>query len=285
MLELNYLREHTDEAIARLAVKNFDASETVHRLLELDIRRRETQKNLDDTLAEANTLAKTIGELYKSGKAAEANELKARTTDLKVNSKALQEEFDIINEAQQSLLVQLPNLPHASVPAGKSAEDNEVVHSEGTLPQLYDGAVPHWELASRYDIIDFVLGNKVTGAGFPFYKGQGARLQRALINFFLDEAIMAGYQEIQPPLLVNEASGYGTGQLPDKDGQMYYCQVDKLYLIPTAEVPVTNIYRDVMLKLVDLPVKMLPIPTVSAVKQALTARMCGGSTACTSSTR
>jgi len=255
MLELNYLREHTDEAIARLAVKNFDASETVHRLLELDIRRRETQKNLDDTLAEANTLAKTIGELYKSGKAAEANELKARTTDLKVNSKALQEEFDIINEAQQSLLVQLPNLPHALVPAGKSAEDNEVVHSEGTLPQLYDGAVPHWELASRYDIIDFELGNKVTGAGFPFYKGQGARLQRALINFFLDEAIMAGYQEIQPPLLVNEASGYGTGQLPDKDGQMYYCQVDKLYLIPTAEVPVTNIYRDVMLKLVDLPVK------------------------------
>lgn len=255
MLELNYLREHTDEAIARLAVKNFDASETVHRLLELDIRRRETQKNLDDTLAEANTLAKTIGELYKSGKAAEANELKARTTDLKVNSKALQEEFDIINEAQQSLLVQLPNLPHALVPAGKSAEDNEVVHSEGTLPQLYDGAVPHWELASRYDIIDFELGNKVTGAGFPFYKGQGARLQRALINFFLDEAIMAGYQEIQPPLLVNEASGYGTGQLPDKDGQMYYCQVDKLYLIPTAEVPVTNIYRDVMLKLADLPVK------------------------------
>lgn len=255
MLELNYLREHTDEAIARLAVKNFDASETLHRILELDVQRRETQKNLDDTLAEANSLAKTIGELYKSGKAAEANELKLRTTDLKIISKALQEEFDTINEAQQSLLVQLPNLPHASVPSGKSAEDNEEIHSEGEIPKLYDGAVPHWELASRYDIIDFELGNKVTGAGFPFYKGQGARLQRALINFFLDAAIEAGYQEIQPPLLVNEASGYGTGQLPDKDGQMYYCAVDKLYLIPTAEVPVTNIYRDVMLKLTDLPVK------------------------------
>ena len=255
MLELNYLREHTDQAIERLAIKNFDASETVHRLLELDIQRRETQKNLDDTLAEANSLAKTIGELYKSGKAAEANELKVRTADLKVSSRALQEEFDSISEAQQSLLVQLPNLPHASVPAGKSAEDNEVVHSEGIQPQLYDGAVPHWELAARYDIIDFELGNKVTGAGFPFYKGQGARLQRALINFFLDEAITAGYHEIQPPLLVNEASGYGTGQLPDKDGQMYYCQVDKLYLIPTAEVPVTNIYRDVILKPTDLPVK------------------------------
>jgi seryl-tRNA synthetase len=255
MLELNYLRENTDEAIARLAVKNFDASETIHRLLELDVRRRETQKNLDDTLAEANILAKTIGELYKSGKAAEANELKSRTADLKVNSKALQEEFDTINATQQNLLLQLPNLPHTSVPAGKSAEDNEVVHSEGHLPQLYDGAVPHWELALRYDIIDFELGNKVTGAGFPFYKGQGARLQRALINFFLDEAIMAGYQEIQPPLLVNEASGYGTGQLPDKDGQMYYCETDKLYLIPTAEVPVTNIYRDVILKSGDLPVR------------------------------
>lgn len=255
MLELNYLRENTDEAIARLAVKNFDASETIHRLLELDVRRRETQKNLDDTLAEANILAKTIGELYKSGKAAEANVLKSRTADLKVNSKALQEEFDTINATQQNLLLQLPNLPHTSVPAGKSAEDNEVVHSEGHLPQLYDGAVPHWELALRYDIIDFELGNKVTGAGFPFYKGQGARLQRALINFFLDEAIMAGYQEIQPPLLVNEASGYGTGQLPDKDGQMYYCETDKLYLIPTAEVPVTNIYRDVILKSGDLPVR------------------------------
>jgi len=255
MLELNYLRENTDEAIARLAVKNFDASETIHRLLELDVRRRETQKNLDDTLAEANILAKTIGELYKSGKAAEANELKSRTADLKVNSKALQEEFDTINANQQNLLLQLPNLPHTSVPAGKSAEDNEVVHSEGHLPQLYDGAVPHWELALRYDIIDFELGNKVTGAGFPFYKGQGARLPRALINFFLDEAIMAGYQEIQPPLLVNEASGYGTGQLPDKDGQMYYCETDKLYLIPTAEVPVTNIYRDVILKSGDLPVR------------------------------
>lgn len=255
MLELSYLREHTEEAIARLAIKNFESSETIQQVLALDVRRRETQKKLDDILAEANQLARSIGELFKSGKTAEANDLKARTATLKVSTKALQEEFDSINEAQQSLLLQLPNLPHASVVAGKSAEDNEEVHSEGILPQLYEGALPHWELAQRYNIIDFELGNKVSGAGFPFYKGQGARLQRALINFFLDEAIAAGYHEIQPPLLVNEASGYGTGQLPDKDGQMYYCTLDKLYLIPTAEVPITNIYRDVILKPEELPIK------------------------------
>ncbi len=255
MLELNYIREHTAEVAERLAIKNIDATEILQRILDLDMRRREAQKELDDNLAESNAISKQVGELFKSGKAAEANELKARTAELKVSAKTLQEKLDTLVTEQNNTLVQLPNTPHPSVPRGKSASDNETVHAEGKFPDLYEGAVPHWDLASKYDIIDFELGNKVTGAGFPFYKGKGARLQRALINFFLDRAIEAGYQEIQPPLVVNEASGYGTGQLPDKDGQMYFCEVDKLYLIPTAEVPVTNIYRDVILKAVDFPVK------------------------------
>ncbi|HOI86896.1 MAG TPA: serine--tRNA ligase [Lentimicrobium sp.] len=255
MLELNYIREHTAEVAERLAIKNIDATEILQRILDLDLRRREAQKELDDNLAESNAISKQVGELFKSGKAAEANELKARTAELKVSAKTLQEKLDTLVAEQNNTLVQLPNTPHPSVPRGKSASDNETVHSEGQFPDLYEGAVPHWELASKYDIIDFELGNKVTGAGFPFYKGKGARLQRALINFFLDRAIEAGYHEIQPPLVVNEASGYGTGQLPDKDGQMYFCEVDKLYLIPTAEVPVTNIYRDVILKAGDFPVK------------------------------
>lgn len=255
MLELNYIREHTAEVAERLAIKNIDATEILQRILDLDLRRREAQKELDDNLAESNAISKQVGELFKSGKAAEANELKARTAELKVSAKTLQEKLDTLVAEQNNILVQLPNTPHPSVPRGKSASDNETVHSEGQFPDLYEGAVPHWELASKYDIIDFELGNKVTGAGFPFYKGKGARLQRALINFFLDRAIEAGYHEIQPPLVVNEASGYGTGQLPDKDGQMYFCEVDKLYLIPTAEVPVTNIYRDVILKAGDFPVK------------------------------
>lgn len=255
MLELNYIREHTAEVAERLAIKNIDATEILQRILDLDLRRREAQKELDDNLAESNAISKQVGELFKSGKAAEANELKARTAELKVSAKTLQEKLDTLVAEQNNTLVQLPNTPNPSVPRGKSASDNETVHSEGQFPDLYEGAVPHWELASKYDIIDFELGNKVTGAGFPFYKGKGARLQRALINFFLDRAIEAGYHEIQPPLVVNEASGYGTGQLPDKDGQMYFCEVDKLYLIPTAEVPVTNIYRDVILKAGDFPVK------------------------------
>ncbi len=255
MLELNYLRENAAEVTERLAIKNIDAESIVKQILDIDIRRREAQHELETNQAESNALAKQIGELFKAGKAAEANALKERTTELKALAKALQEKFDGLFEEQNALLLQLPNMPHPSVPRGKSAEDNEIVHSEGSMPELYDGAVPHWDLAAKYDIIDFELGNKVTGAGFPFYKGQGARLQRALINFFLDNAIAAGYYEIQPPLVINEASGYGTGQLPDKDGQMYYCEIDKLYLIPTAEVPVTNIYRDVIMKSTDFPVK------------------------------
>lgn len=255
MLELNYIRENAAEVTERLAIKNIDAESIVKQILDIDIRRREAQHELETNQAESNALAKQIGELFKAGKAAEANALKERTTELKALAKALQEKFDGLFEEQNALLLQLPNMPHPSVPRGKSAEDNEIVHSEGSMPELYDGAVPHWDLAAKYDIIDFELGNKVTGAGFPFYKGQGARLQRALINFFLDNAIAAGYYEIQPPLVINEASGYGTGQLPDKDGQMYYCEIDKLYLIPTAEVPVTNIYRDVIMKSTDFPVK------------------------------
>ncbi|PKO95483.1 MAG: serine--tRNA ligase, partial [Bacteroidetes bacterium HGW-Bacteroidetes-9] len=255
MLELNYIRENASEVAARLAIKNIDARATLQHIIDIDARRREAQKELDDNLAESNAIARQVGELFKTGKAAEAGELKARTADLKILAKDLAEKLDALTTEQNNLLVQLPNVPHVSVPKGKTPEDNEIVHSEGTMPVLYDGAVPHWDLASKYDIIDFELGNKVTGAGFPFYKGQGARLQRALINFFLDNGIEAGYNEIQPPLVVNEASGYGTGQLPDKDGQMYFCDVDKLYLIPTAEVPVTNIYRDVIVKASDFPIK------------------------------
>ncbi|PKP47347.1 MAG: serine--tRNA ligase [Bacteroidetes bacterium HGW-Bacteroidetes-11] len=255
MLELNYIRENAAEVAERLAIKNIDAAETLQKIIDIDARRREAQKNLDDNLAEANNIARQVGELFKAGKTAEASVLKARTAELKILAKDLSENLDNLVIEQNNALVLLPNVPHPSVPRGKTPEDNEIVHSEGTMPELYEGAVPHWDLASKYDIIDFELGNKVTGAGFPFYKGQGARLQRALIGFFLDNAVEAGYLEIQPPLVVNEASGYGTGQLPDKDGQMYYCEVDKLYLIPTAEVPITNIYRDVIVKSADFPIK------------------------------
>ncbi|HLO90612.1 MAG: serine--tRNA ligase [Chloroflexota bacterium] len=255
MLELSYIRENTAEVIERLSVKNIDAAKTLEKIIELDARRRETQRELDDSLAESNNIAREVGNLMKAGKASDALELKNRVSELKVIAKDLSEKLDSIVTEQTGLLITLPNVPHSSVPKGKSAEDNEIVHSEGTMPNLPSDAVPHWELASKYDIIDFELGNKVTGAGFPFYKGKGARLQRALINFFLDNAIEAGYYEIQPPLVVNEASGYGTGQLPDKDGQMYFCQIDKLYLIPTAEVPVTNIYRDEIVKASSFPIK------------------------------
>lgn len=255
MLELNYIRENAEEVAQRLAIKNIDATKALENIIGIDARRREAQKELDDNLAEANAIARQIGDLFKSGKAAEAGELKIRTADLKVAAKTLAENLEALTLEQNNLLVQLPNVPHPSVPKGKTPEDNEIVYSEGDLPELHEGAVPHWDLAAKYDIIDFELGNKVTGAGFPFYKGQGARLQRALINFFLDNATEAGYTEIQPPLVVNEASGYGTGQLPDKDGQMYYCEVDKLYLIPTAEVPITNMFRDVIVKAGDFPIK------------------------------
>jgi seryl-tRNA synthetase len=255
MLEISLLRENPQLVIDRLMVKRFDAKNIVASILETDLWRRETQKLLDDNLAEANNIAREIGNLFKNGKHQEANELKARSADLKLTAKNLSEKMETLQKEQDNLLVLLPNLPHPDVVQGLSAEDNVIVQQEGEIPELPEGSTPHWELCQKYDIIDFELGVKITGAGFPVYKGKGARLQRALINFFLDNAIAAGYHEIQPPLMVNEASGYGTGQLPDKDGQMYFIGLDGFYMIPTAEVPVTNIYRDVIMNASDFPVK------------------------------
>ena len=255
MLTLQLIRDKKDFVIERLAVKNFDAKSLVEEIIELDQKRRSTQQKLDGLLAEANRLAKSIGMLYKEGKREEAEKAKQRSTELKQLTKTLSAELSEIDALLSKKLVELPNLPHVSVPKGNTDADNEIVYEEGVLPQLADDTVPHWELASKYEIIDFDLGSKVTGAGFPFYRGKGARLQRALINFFLDEALEAGYLEYQPPLLVNEDSGYGTGQLPDKEGQMYFVNEDNLYLIPTAEVPITNIYRNVILKESDFPIK------------------------------
>jgi seryl-tRNA synthetase len=255
MLQIAIIRENPQEIIDRLSIKNFNAADIVSKIIELDNIRRDLQKKLDDTLSEANAIAKEVGILFKSGKADEAAALKNRSAELKTISKDLSESLAVTEKELSDQLVVLPNLPHPSIPRGKTAEDNLVVHQEGDIPQLPEGSVPHWELTSKYNIIDFELGNKITGAGFPVYKGKGARLQRALINFFLDNSTAAGYTEIQPPLLVNEDSGYGTGQLPDKEGQMYYVGIDNLYLIPTAEVPVTNLYRDMILKAEQFPIK------------------------------
>lgn len=255
MLEIQFVRSEPNEVVRRLKVKNFDAAELVQQILEVDTRRRKIQKSLDEALAQSNLLAREIGQLYKSGKQNEADLLKSQTAELKLQSKFLQEEMDACSLEQDRLLVLLPNLPHESVPAGKSSGDNEVVLHEGVIPVLPDDALPHWDLARKFDLIDFECGSKITGAGFPVYKGKGARLQRALISFFLDKAVEAGYTEYQPPLLVNEASAFATGQLPDKDGQMYHATVDNLYLIPTAEVPITNIFRDMILRQEDLPIK------------------------------
>ena len=255
MLTLKYITENTDEVIARLKKKNFDGSEIINNIAELDERRKITQSAADNFAAELNSLSKEIGMLFKQGKHAEANEAKEKTITLKENISKLTEQHDEIEQKLQDLLVLVPNLPHESVPEGKHAEDNVVERSGGKIPQLHKEAVPHWDLAKKYDLIDFELGVKISGAGFPVYKGKGARLQRALINFFLDNAREAGYLEVQPPYVVNAASGYGTGQLPDKEGQMYHATLDDLYLIPTAEVPVTNIYRDVILEEKELPVK------------------------------
>ncbi|NOX47389.1 MAG: serine--tRNA ligase [Chlorobi bacterium] len=255
MLQINYLRENKAEAIERLAVKNFDASKIIDQAIELDNLRRQTQNQLDETLAEANNASREIGGFFKQGMINEANELKLKTAELKAQSRELTEKLGKIVSDLKELIIQLPNIPHPSVPSGNSDADNETILQEGKIPELGDKALPHWELASKYNIIDFDLGSKVTGAGFPFYIGKGAKLQRALINFFLDRAMEAGYTEIQPPLMVNEDSGYGTGQLPDKEGQMYHVGIDNLYMIPTAEVPITNIYRNVILKEGELPVK------------------------------
>ena len=255
MLQINFIRENPEEVINRLKTKNFDASILVSQIIAIDEKRRLAQTKLDDSLAEANKIAKSFGQLFKEGKREEADLLKARTAELKIISKDLSDELEASVQEMNNLLVQLPNLPHHSVPAGRSAADNEIVVNEGNIPELGADAVPHWDLIKKYNIIDFELGNKVTGAGFPFYRGKGARLQRALINFFLDEGVNAGYTEYQPPLIVNEASAYGTGQLPDKEAQMYAVPLDGFYLIPTAEVPITNIYRDVILKESDFPQK------------------------------
>jgi seryl-tRNA synthetase len=255
MLQLNYIRENKEEVITRLAVKNLDARASIEQILEQDANRRKTQNELDSQLNEANLLAKQIGELMKTGRKAEAEETKSKSTGLKENVRKLEETLRSLEEELNKTLVLLPNIPNKQVPKGKTPEDNETVFSFGEIPHLPENAQPHWELITKYDLIDFELGVKLTGAGFPVYKNRGARLQRALINFFLDRASAAGYMEIQSPILVNEASGFGTGQLPDKEGQMYHVGVDNLYLIPTAEVPITNIYRDVILKGSQLPVK------------------------------
>ena len=256
MLQLNYIRDNKEEVLKRLAIKNFKDAETIiNKVIELDNARRASQKEGDAIKAEANSIAKQIGELMKGGKKEEAEIQKAKTVELKQKEKQLDEALKGIETEIQNLLVQVPNTPNTTVPLGKTPEDNTVVFEHGAKPTLPQDSVPHWELTTKYNLIDFELGVKLTGAGFPVYKGKGARLQRALINYFLDKATAAGYMEVQPPILVNEDSGYGTGQLPDKEGQMYHAQIDNLYLIPTAEVPITNIYRDVILKESDLPIK------------------------------
>jgi len=255
MLQVNYIRENKEQVLARLSVKNFNQPELVDQIIHLDDQRKSTQAQADQLLATANAAAKQIGDLMRNGKKDEAEGLKSQTSKSKEDIKNLQENLAAIEHELYQKLVLLPNLPHASVPKGKTPEENEVVLAHGDAPTLPANALPHWDLASKYNLIDFELGVKITGAGFPVYKGKGAKMQRALINFFLAEADKAGYDEMMVPLLVNEASGFGTGQLPDKEGQMYHVGIDDLYLIPTAEVPVTNLYRDVILKEEELPVK------------------------------
>lgn len=254
MLTLKYIQENRDEVINRLKIKRFDATTIVDAIISLDEQRKSLQVQADAKQAEANSISKQVGALMQAGNKEEADVLKQQTAQLKETIKDLQISQAKTETELQQQLVLLPNVPHTSVPQGSGADDNVVVREGGEIPSL-ENAIPHWELAKKYDIIDFELGVKLTGAGFPVYKGKGARLQRALIGFFLDEATKAGYLEVQPPLMVNEDSGFGTGQLPDKEGQMYHATVDNLYLIPTAEVPVTNIYRDVILKESDFPIK------------------------------
>ena len=256
MLTLKQLRDDKEFAISRLAVKGVDARQTIDRIIELDDARKEQQQKLDKNLSEQNAAAKQIGALFAQGKREEAEQIKARTIALKEESKELDAQLKKTTEELNSVIVTLPNFPAAIVPEGKTAEDNVVVRQGGEIPTLAENALPHWELASKYDIIDFELGVKLTGAGFPVYKGKGAALQRALITYFLDKNTEAGYLEVLPPIMVNEASGFGTGQLPDKEGQMYHATADNFYMVPTAEVPVTNIYRDSIVDERDLPIQL-----------------------------
>lgn len=254
MLTLKTISEDPQSVIKRLAKKHFDGTEIIGKVLDIDQTRKKTQTTLDASLAESNSLSKHIGQLMKEGKKTEAEAAKNRVAEIKGENKILEDALRQAEQDLQELLVLIPNLPSDEVPEGRTAEDNVVEKTGGILPDLGEDALPHWDLAKKYDLIDFELGVKISGAGFPVYKGKGARLQRALINFFLDKAREAGYLEVQPPYVVNAASGYGTGNLPDKEGQMYHATVDDLYLIPTAEIPVTNIYRDVILEEKDLPV-------------------------------
>jgi len=256
MLQLNFIRENKDLVVKRLKIKNFDASVIIEEIIKLDNNRRATQKNLDDHLAKSNLLAKEIGRLFKEGKREEAEKVRKESTEMKTLAKELEQSLNNIEKELSEKLVELPNVPHESVPPGKSDADNELVYEEGTLPQLADNALPHWELASKYDIIDFDLGSKVTGAGFPFYKGQGARLQRALINFFLDTNRQKGFEELCVPFLNNAAMLQGTGQLPKFEDDLFKIEDENLYLIPTAEVPLTNLYHDEILSEKELPVLM-----------------------------
>jgi seryl-tRNA synthetase len=256
MLQLQVVRENTDQILEGLNKRGLkNAARLIEEVLEIDQKRKDTQKRADDLKARSNEQSKKIGEMMKAGKQAEATQLRADVAADKDAIKALETELSSLEEQLTKALYAIPNVPHKKVPAGLGAEQNLNVHQHGVIPALPSDALPHWELIKKYDIIDFDLGIKITGAGFPVYKGKGAKLQRALINFFLDEATAIGYREMQPPILVNEASGYGTGQLPDKEGQMYHATADNLYLIPTAEVPITNLYRDLILADVELPIK------------------------------
>ncbi|MBE9519219.1 MAG: serine--tRNA ligase [Bacteroidetes bacterium] len=255
MLTIPYIRDNRETILKGLEIKNFKSPELIDHIIALDNERRSLQVKTNELQAEMNRLSKEIGMLFKSGEQEKAMQVKGQTTNIKQELETLEQNLQDSSSKVNELLVQIPNIPHPSVPAGKSEADNKEIRSGGDIPQLAEGSLPHWELAKRYTLIDFELGVKITGAGFPVYRGQGARLQRALITWFLDENTKAGYEEILPPLMVNEASGFGTGQLPDKEGQMYHVTGDNLYMIPTAEVPVTNIYRDVILNAEDLPVK------------------------------
>jgi seryl-tRNA synthetase len=253
MLEINFIKENKDLVVKSLSKRNLDSSSMIESVIEIDIKKRKIQTELDSILHQLNLISKDIGDLFKKGLQKDAQILKEKTVKLKENSKKLNEDLITTKEELQSILNKIPNIPHELVPIGKSEEDNVEIFSDGDITKLMEGSLPHWELAKKYDIIDFELGNKITGAGFPVYKGKGAKLQRALISFFLDMNTQAGYNEVQVPHLINEQSGFGTGQLPDKEGMMYYINEDNLYLIPTAEVPATNIFRDEIVLESDLP--------------------------------